>query len=235
MPYMPKRFRWSESELPYFDSDRLASLFLEARAAGDVEAAAKVFQLFAWKMRPKLIGFSKRHLRMHGDHEEIADETVMRALKGALTSAETFRGTTFEELHGYLFRIERNVINDYRDKEMRRERIAPGVSLQDGREDLGPDGAEIEFVDDGFDEVVNGDLADQVMSGFNPKHRQIIQLRYDFGVKSKETAKITGMSVNNVDQVMRRFRRALREAYEAAQGQRAPDGDDGGHNGGELE
>ncbi|MCX6387977.1 MAG: RNA polymerase sigma factor [Solirubrobacterales bacterium] len=231
---MPRRIPWSESDLPYFDVDTLADLFVQARRKGDVQGAAAIMRTLAGKMFSALMSNARNKMQQgESDPESIASETILRAVQGALTSAKTFRGTTRNEVFAYVYQIQRNVINDYRDKESRRRGIAFTVSLDNKVDD---DGAASSWDhpddEDGYIETVAEDFIDHVMATFNPTHRQIIHLRYIAGYPSKDTARLTNTTANNVDQVMRRFKKALAAAWADSEDPGGTDGDTG-HNGDE--
>ncbi|MCX6394603.1 MAG: sigma-70 family RNA polymerase sigma factor [Solirubrobacterales bacterium] len=211
---MPQPNFRSEEELYAFTPEVLAQLFLTARRKGDVETAAASAKAMAWQMRGQLIRHAKNHTGADADPELIADQTISRALRGAMKMAQTFNGDAPGQVFEYMMTIQRRVIADHMRRVKGRESIVRIESLQSGPDDQhGPDGREIAVTDDDLIAVHIDDLTDQVMSGFRASHRQIIHMRHIIGYSSKETSDATGATVSNVDKVMERFRKALGTAY----------------------
>ncbi|MEI7560779.1 MAG: sigma-70 family RNA polymerase sigma factor [Actinomycetes bacterium] len=228
---MPQPNFRSEEDLYAFTPEVLAHLFLTARRKGDVEAAAASAKAMAWKMRGQLIRHAKNHTGADADPELIADQTISRALQGAMKMAQTFNGDAPGQVFEYMMTIQRRVIADHMRRVKGRESIVRIESLQSGPDDQhGPDGREIAVTDDDLIAVHIDDLTDQVMSGFRASHRQIIHMRHIVGYSSKETSDATGATVSNVDKVMERFRKALGTAYLEADSIPVDDSESG-HNG----
>jgi RNA polymerase sigma factor (sigma-70 family) len=228
---MPQPNFRSEEELYAFTPEVLAHLFLTARRKGDFETAASSAKAMAWQMRGQLIRHAKNHTGADADPELIADQTISRALRGAMKMAQTFNGDAPGQVFEYMMTIQRRVIADHMRRVKGRESIVRIESLQSGPDDQhGPDGREIAVTDDDLIAVHIDDLTDQVMSGFRASHRQIIHMRHIVGYSSKETSDATGATVSNVDKVMERFRKALGAAYLEADTIPVDDSDSG-HNG----
>ncbi len=144
--------------------------------------------------------------------EDMVGNVIARALQAA------FDGGHFAQFHSLLHTITHYCYVDFVRRQQRLRVDTVGGHGPDG-DDSGMAGPEV-AVDGGFDEVELRDLLESVMPA-NETHRRIIRLSLFDGLPAAEVAEIinagsdngTGVTENNVHQIISRYRREARKRY----------------------
>jgi RNA polymerase sigma factor (sigma-70 family) len=191
-----------EHELQRLDDDALIRYVRDARDAGDLPAARQglAFLVYGYERD------AKRRLSMKVPRhviDDLAHDALVRAIGAA------FDGSSKGEFRSWLHTIiDRTAVDWYRRGERRpKETLLP--SEHAGADDVW--GAE-PFTESEAGAVEARIVIDEVISTFNEKHREVIELHVFGALTAAEVcAKIDGMAEDNVAQIASRFRAKLRE------------------------
>lgn len=187
-----------DHELERLDDDALIAYIRHGRAAGDGAAAARALAIVVFGHWRNV----ERRVAMKVPREHVEDVTSAIVVS-AISSA--FDGTSVGEFLGWLATITRRRIADFH-----RRRGPETVPLAAGSNTEARVGTEPEAPsEEGYVEVQ--DAIERVLARLSAKHRRAVELRIFAQRPSAEVAaSLPGMSVDNVDQIASRFRRALR-------------------------
>jgi len=204
-------------------------VFLKARRRGQIQRAADAFELIAWQVYNEILSYQRGKMESVAleDAEDVTSTTVERLFSSAAKSAKNFRGSTQSELWAYIYRSADNARNDFWKKRKRREDIAQVISM-DAETDTenGPTHRELATSDDDLTQIEVDELFITVLSDSPRKHRPVIWDRWH-GAQAKEVASTHGITPSNVDQIFKRFRDRLREAWNANNRYGPADGNNG--------
>lgn len=204
------------ADLDRMGVEELFDAFLAFRRVGDTGSAKLCIQLFAFQMRPQLLGRAIR--KCSPDVAElVVDATIESVLKDTEPEDDIpFRGDKRAQLHKWVYTILKHRIADHYRTTERREAIAQIESLDAPAGGEGASHGET-FPDeeDGFVEIELREIREGVLAEMNPDHRRVIELWLQ-GYDSTEVAGMTGTTANNVDQIRSRYRKAYRQALEDA-------------------
>ncbi len=185
---------------------RIASVGAPAEKGNGLPAEfLSVYDDYVWRV----YGYFTYRLRSREDAEEMTQLTFERAF-AAWGRFDPRKG----EVSTWLFAIARNALTDYG----RRKRAQPfrAIPVDDVSEGEMPyaDGPEQRL---GLDPAIAAALGQ-----LSRRERGLLALRYGADLKGAEIAELTGLSVDNVHQVLSRALRRLRGLLEADADLRAP-------------
>lgn len=177
--------------------DELIAYVRAAIDAGDAESGATALAILVFGYWENV----RRRVSMKvpsADVEDVAADAVASAIGSA------FHGTSVGEFRNWLWRIVARRIADY----FRSREGAPAVvSLfgADGALAHDPGGPAADAA------VEARDVVERVLATLNDLHRRVVELYALDGHSARETAgQVPGMSEDNVHQIARRFREALK-------------------------
>ena len=173
-----------EAELARLDDDALIAYLRSARGES-ARTALAILVYGHWHNVSRRVALKVPA----GAVEDVTADVLVSAIQSA------FDGTSVGEFAVWLRTITARRIADFH-----RRRVAQTVPLDD-----------VTLVAPSEDEVVVGDLIEQVLGGLNESHRRVVELVVFEGRAASE---VDGVSVANVHQITSRFRRALREELE---------------------
>jgi len=203
--------------------DELFSTLMLMRRRGEVELEALCALHFAFRIMPSL-EIKARINNPASEVDDIVAETIERIVTSSRRPTARFRRSTAAQLTAWMYEIQNNVIAD-RHRTAARRRAIDDQILADAQVTVGHrsgDGAsdrtelEVGRADDGYAEIEEDMLVDAILGTLNPDHRQVVLLRYEQGLPSKEVAEATGLTPANVDQIMSRFTSQLRSSLAEA-------------------
>lgn len=143
-------------------------------------------------------GFFAYRVRSVGDAEDLTQRTFERALR-AWRRFDPDRGSP----RTWLLAIARNVLADH----FRGDGASRHSSLEDVSEE------QLGATEDTPDLGIDPDLA-RALSSLPPRDREILALRFGGDLNGPEIAELTELSVANVQQIISRSLRKLRDALE---------------------
>jgi RNA polymerase sigma factor (sigma-70 family) len=183
-----------DAALERLDDDALIAYMREARANGH-PSAGNALAILVYGHWPNV----ERRVRMKVPREHVEDLTgdiVVDAI------ASAFEGTSIGEFRSWLNTITQRAIADF-------HRRGPGRFK---RADQAPELA----ADPETGEVELRDAIERVMARLRPAHQRVVDLVVFEGRPAAEAARADpGMTVDNVHQIVSRFRKALRGELEA--------------------
>jgi RNA polymerase sigma factor (sigma-70 family) len=204
----------SDAELDRLDNDALIAHIGAARGAGRPEDAERALGILVFRHLDDV----RRRVSIKvplADVEDVAMEAVTSAIRAA------FDGSAVGQFRAWLNRIVRRRIADHYRRAASRPEEAPLPEEHSeaeeiwGRAAISPD--ETGLVD--LESVV-----DEVLEGLSDVHRRVVELFVFEDLPARETADEVNaelgnaldppMSVDNVNQITSRFRRALRARLE---------------------
>jgi RNA polymerase sigma factor (sigma-70 family) len=181
---------------------RLFAYLRHARAAGNQASARRAQQILACHECQRIESFIGARAP-HGDVEDIASSVL------AAVGRTSFRGESFKEFLGWLFKIARNeVVNYYRRRTSRLDARSLDA-LCEAEPALEPTMA------DATGEVEVRLEVDDILNEMRPDHRLAVRLgALEDDLPPDQIAVSLGMSRENVYQVTSRFRRRLAHRLE---------------------
>lgn len=201
--------KYRDYDFDDWDDERVLQHILSARAHGEHKYTAHVLRILIWRYWDKLVAFVK--LRTP---PEVADEIAEKALEGALGAR--FDGSAIEELRGLIFRIARNKIADYFRGRRQDTLPLPEEHLND-EEIFGPD---LGYEQDHTEHPARWEAIKAEHETLQPRHQLVVWLCLIVGFDSDSAATEVNsqfpdekppMSQNNVDQIKRRFKEAVKK------------------------
>jgi RNA polymerase sigma factor (sigma-70 family) len=172
-----------------------------ARRAGDRPASAEAVAMLVW-------GFMENvryrvMLKVPAEAaQEVADEVLASALKSEL------EGETVGEFRNWIGRIIQRRIADYHRDPRRQIKTAPLPTEHEGAEEIW--GEEPSVVFEGETVELHRAIR-KILDDMNPSHRRVVWLVVFEDAEPKQVAEETGNSVDNVHQIVSRFRARLDE------------------------
>lgn len=196
--------------------------FVAAREAGDVDGMTEATARFVQGRYLQLLRMAQLKLPNGHDAEDVVGEAIVSALTSIKRS--TFAGTTPEEFGAWLHRIlKRRIADHFR----RREREIDAGSLDIEPDDQGKVAGRQEPVAltaDPAAEIPILDAHERVVAGLSPKHAQVIELWWNARLPASEIVEKlnaadgsgvgTPMTVDNVHQIVSRYRARMRTALD---------------------
>ncbi|HOA96899.1 RNA polymerase sigma factor [Acetivibrio saccincola] len=137
-----------------------------------------------------VMSISMNYLKNKADAENITQEVFLKLF----LSSKEFK--SYEHKKAWLIRVTTNLCKDFLKSASKRR----DVSLEEV--------AELSYIDKGRGDVL--DLIRELPAGY----RKIVYLYYYEGYKTKDIAKITGLSKSNVSVSLHRARKLLKEKIE---------------------
>lgn len=198
-----------DHELSRLADEQLIAYLRDATATGELAAGrrALAFLVFGYERDVK------RRLALRVP-PQVVDDLAHDAIVRAITAA--FDGSSEGEFRSWLHTIVERTAVDWFRRAQRRPKESPLPSEHAGEDEMW--GKE-PYVDSAAAEVELSIAIDEVIAGFNPKHRQVIELHVFGALPAPEVCdRIDGMSEDNVAQVASRFRAKLRAHLEASPG-----------------
>jgi RNA polymerase sigma factor (sigma-70 family) len=195
----------SEHELNALSDDELIQ-YRDARAAGALPAGRVALQILVFGHWDIVVARLRMKLPAHA-----VEDTAAEVIAGAIASS--FAGNSIGEFKSWLNTIlKRKVADFYRQ----RERTIDAEPLEGEREDqppiqpLSPDDA-------GYVETQL--VIESVLAELRDDHRAVVELVVLQGRSAEEAcAEVAGMTPDNAYQIVRRFRKRLREELEGDNG-----------------
>lgn len=135
------------------------------------------------------------------DAEDLTQITFERALAG-WAGFDPTRGS----VRAWLLGIARNALIDHQRRLARRPDLVPRSEALDAHA----------AIDDAAELGISPEL-EQALAGLDERARELIALRYGGDLSGAEIAELTGLSLANVQQILSRSLRRLREEIERAQ------------------
>ena len=151
-------------------------------------------------------GFFAYWLRSRPDAEDLTQQTFERALRAAGTY-----DASRASMATWLLAIARNLLVDHL-------RARPVVPLHS------PEPAELEAIPAPPDRHRLGldPALERALAELGPRERQLIALRFGGDLNGPEIARLTGLSLANVQQILSRSLRRMRASLDRAAGDGAP-------------
>src|SRR5262245_52496155 len=103
--------RLREEDLAGLGDEALIEYVLEAREAGDPDAAQLALRMFAFGMQDRLLTHVRSKLDTHGN--VVIDEIAAKALEDSIRSIHKLRGASAGEARAFVFRVAHHRIVDY--------------------------------------------------------------------------------------------------------------------------
>jgi DNA-directed RNA polymerase specialized sigma24 family protein len=228
---LPEFSRLDDHELDRLSDEALVAYVCAARDAGEDEAMRRGIQILAYRFRDDI--WRRVRLRLPKRPTSDVDVVADAVLAGAMTTA--FRGRSVGEFRSLINTIlERRVIDYLRSPRAGAWQVPLEEELDDTEDVRGA----VPTAPEEISGIWGRDLVEQAMPSAEP-HRAVIMHRLLEGRSSKETAALvnnhfsdqlaTPMTADNVDQIVRRFRVALRDLIgEAERGSDLGTSDSGG-------
>jgi DNA-directed RNA polymerase specialized sigma24 family protein len=231
---LPGFRRLKDHELDALSDEALVEYICAARDRGEDEAMREAIQILAYRHYDNVWRRVRLQLRQRptSDVDAVADLVIAGAMLVA------FRGRSVGEFRSLLNRILKRRIADFLRSPRADSWVVPLADEVGEDEDV--HGATL-TAPEGISLIWGMDLVEKAMPS-QRAHRAVIEYRLGEARSSKETADLvnnhfadglaTPMTVDNVDQIVRRFRVALRDLIDEAEGGGArrtsdPGGDDG--------
>lgn len=206
----------NESQLDQLSDDELISYVARARDAGNMEAARSGLCIFAFRRFDDLVRFALVRVPTKQDAEDLALQTLENVFEA------TFNGRLAGEATKFIFRILRRRIADFH--EQRKRRGGGDLPLPEERDESEGRGRDAARVDDFTDAVDVKDVVERAAARLKESHQLVVDLYILSGFNAKETAEKVNtalpdldrpMTDENVHQVAKRFRDALRDELDA--------------------
>lgn len=196
----------SEHELQELSDDELIEYIRKARAAGELAQGRIALQILVFGHWDMVAARLRMKLPAHA-----VEDTAGEVIASAITS--TFSGQSVGEFRSWLTTILRRKIVDYYRE---RGRTIQADPLEGERDDqptiqpLSPDDA-------GYVETQL--VIESVLAELRDDHRRVVELVVFQALSAEEAcAKVDGMTPDNAYQIVRRFRKRLREALDGDNG-----------------
>ena len=196
----------SEHELQELSDDELIEYIRKARAAGELAQGRIALQILVFGHWDMVAARLRMKLPAHA-----VEDTAGEVIASAITS--TFSGQSVGEFRSWLTTILRRKIVDYYREKGRTIQADPLEGERDDQptiQPLSPDDA-------GYVETQL--VIESVLAELRDDHRRVVELVV-FQARSAEEAcaKVDGMTPDNAYQIVRRFRKRLREALDGDNG-----------------
>ncbi|MGI8461640.1 MAG: RNA polymerase sigma factor [Solirubrobacterales bacterium] len=197
-----------EFELDALTDEEVIEYIIDARAAGEGDAAIVALRILVYGYEPKLRSFVRGKVPSHE-----VDEVLMKVLDSGFTSV--FEGEAIESFRAWIYMIARRRIADH----LRRKRLTE-TPLPDEHEADDEIFGDLQAHEDqtGFVEVA--EIVELCLAELSEPHRRVIDLAVFAGYTAAEVCEIvnddfpdldTPMSESNVDKIKSRFRKCLRK------------------------
>lgn len=205
----------NEQQLDNLSDEELIRYVARARAAGRLDAARRALAIFAFRRYDDLLRFALVRVPTSQDAEDLTQQTLVSLFKA------TFDGQVPGEATNFLYTILRRRIADF--LELRRRRGGSDLPLPEEREEGERRGRDAARAEDFSDEVDSRDVVTRAMAKLRPAHRLVVEHYLLSGFNANETAEKVNtalpdldrpMTPENVHQVAKRFRDALRGELE---------------------
>lgn len=193
--------RKSEGELAKLSEDELIAYLLTARRAADKEASGLALAMLSWGFMDNV-----RYRVALKVPREAVDEVAESVLLSALTSE--FDGASVGEFRKWIGAIIQRRVADYHRDPRRDVRLGPLPSEHLDDDEVWGDEPSIEFEGEAIDieRAIETALGES-----NPTHRRVIELTIFDDAAPKDVAGQLDVTVDNVHQIVRRFRVRLDE------------------------
>ena len=199
----------NDTGIDRLSDEQLLAYIADARDAGRPDAAMHGVRHLIWRHVDSVRARVQKKFPEH-----LVDDITHDILVEAIASA--FDGRTIKQFFKWLNVVVSNQIADIwrgtKGKQIEFEKEHASLHADDDDEHRTVDPADI--AEDGVVELET--IRDEVLAEFSEAHQAAIDLRIQ-GYKSKEVAEMTGLSANNVDKILERFRKRLRERLEEAE------------------
>jgi RNA polymerase sigma factor (sigma-70 family) len=208
-----------EAKLAELGDEELIEYVIEARNAGEADAAELALRIFAFGMEGRLLNFVRVRLESHPD--TVIEEVAEVALADAIRSINNLRGASAGEARAFVFKIARFRIIDFH----RTGRVSTAPLEIDGREgeQLAPGSGEA-GADGGVGAVEASLVVEECLAELREDHRAVVEYTLFEDCPARETAEKVNsrfdgkfddsMSDQNVHQIVSRFRKVLRKRLE---------------------
>jgi RNA polymerase sigma factor (sigma-70 family) len=212
--------------------EKLIAYIVEARRADRLEAAVQGAQILAFRYQERIRGFVFNRLGSKGPL--VVDEIAERTLADAISSMESFAGSTIGEFRGFVFRIARRRIADYLRKG-RVEEEPLEVDWGEGTEER--PATEQQKQANPQAAIDEASVFNQAFAELNEAHKLVICLIRFYALPHKKVAEQVNrhfgsqlndpMTEQNVNQINSRFDKRLDELLDEADDPPPLDDDDG--------
>ena len=193
--------RKSEGELAKTPEDELIAYLLAARQAGDKEASGLALAMLTWGFMENV-----RYRVALKVPREAVDEVAESVLLSALTSE--FEGVSVGEFRNWIGTIIQRRVADYHRDPRRDVRLGPLPSEHLGDDEVWGDEPSVEFEGEAIDVER---AVERALDELNPIHRPAIELAIFQDVAPRDVGQELDVTVDNVHQIVRRFRVHLDE------------------------
>ncbi len=170
---------------------------LAAYARGDAGAARRL----AERLVPRLLGWTSRLLGDADEAEDVVQETMLRLWK----AAPRWRADGGARIDTWAFRVARNLVID---RHRRRARVEVGLDGRPEAEDPAPGALA------GLVQADRRAALEAALAALPERQRAAVMLRDIEGFSNPEVAEVLGVSVEAVESLLARGRRALRRLLE---------------------
>jgi RNA polymerase sigma factor (sigma-70 family) len=219
----------NDIELDALSDEKLIEYIRSARANGETTAMTVAIQIFAYRQRDIVLNRVRVKLRDRPDSD--IDATTDLIVGGAMFAA--FEGESVGEFKALVNRIFQRRIADYFRRTSGTVRYAPLANEVD------PDDEEVHgevlTAEEELSFIWGADLVNQALDELSKPHRAVVRHRLFEGYSSQETVELvnnhfsgeldTPMTTSNVDQIVSRFRRRVRDLLDDADSNASPNED----------
>jgi RNA polymerase sigma factor (sigma-70 family) len=202
-----------DHELEQLSDEKLIAYLRDASSAGDAAAGKRALAILVYGYARDVERRMALRLPSHAV-EDAAHDALVRAISAA------FDGISVGQFRNWLGTIVDRTAVDWFRKRGRRpvETLLPSEHLGD-EESWGEEPASASEA--GAVELQL--IVDEIMAQLSATHRTVVELHVFDGFSASEVCeRVDGMTPDNVAQVASRFRKRLRDALEAADGENEP-------------
>lgn len=139
-----------------------------------------------------------KKIARRGGSPDIAEDIVQEAFYRALKYADSFDPT--QPFEGWFTRILNNSLKAYKNAEKR------GSYEQFDEEDV--DGTDCRMFNQQLWEQIR-----QEINQYNDEHYEVLNLYFEHGYKPRDICKVVDMKYKNVETVLQRFKRNIKDTY----------------------
>jgi len=216
----------SHSDLTLAGEEELLAQLAHARSAGDAEQMRAVICVFVQGRYGQLMAMARLKLPAEQDAEDVVGDAIISALDSLEPDRAGFEGAAPGELAAWLFTILKRRIADYFRREARQIKagsldLEPGDEQENGFRRAPEPRA---LTADPVAEVAFHDAHERVLDQLSPLHRRVVELWWRERIPASEiVARLrqappagveTALSVDNVHQIISRYRAEMRQALE---------------------
>jgi len=195
-----------EHELDALTDDDLIAYIRDARAAGAREAARVALQILVFAHWDLVVARLRMKLPAH-----VVEDTAGDVIARAITS--TFSGESVGQFRSWLTTILRRAIVDFYRERERTIETEPLVGEREDQATVQPISAD----DAGYVETQL--VIESVLDELRDDHRHVVEIIVLQARSAEEAcAEVDGMTPDNAYQIVRRFRKRLRDALEGDNG-----------------